>query len=385
MKKMAIITTHPIQYYAPVFKLLAQKIDLMVFYTWGETSMAKHDPGFGKTIEWDIDLLDGYNYQWVKNTSTDPGSHHFNGIVNPDLIRQINSWQPDAILIYGWSYKGHLDVMRHFKNKIPVYFRGDSTLLDEKPSFKNFLRSIYLKWVYKHIDIAFYVGLNNKAYFKKYGLKENQLVFSTHSVDNERFANNRSIEVAALRVSLKTKESDIVILFAGKFEPVKNLDLLLSAFINLNNPNVHLLLVGNGINESKLKTRALESAIANNIHFTDFKNQSYMPVIYQAADVFCLPSISETWGLSVNEAMACGKAVLVSDKVGCAVDLVKNEKNGFIFKHNSLEDLLLCLKKLTANKDLLINYGQASALMISSWNFTNIANAIEKQLISEKN
>src|SRR6478735_8988655 len=106
--RLAVITTHPIQYYAPVFKLLAQKIDLMVFYTWGYGSVSKHDPGFGQVIKWDIDLLEGYPYQWVKNTAADTGSHHFYGIVNPDLIAQINSWEPDSILMYGWAYKGHL-------------------------------------------------------------------------------------------------------------------------------------------------------------------------------------------------------------------------------------------------------------------------------------
>jgi hypothetical protein len=103
MKKLAIITTHPVQYYAPVFQLLHQRqqIDIKVFYTWGEGVLNKYDPGFKKSIEWDIPLLTGYPYAWVKNTSKDAGSHHFEGIVNPDLIEQINAWHPDAILVYG--------------------------------------------------------------------------------------------------------------------------------------------------------------------------------------------------------------------------------------------------------------------------------------------
>jgi len=140
--RLAIISTHPIQYYAPVFRLLNQQknIDIKVFYTWGEAAKEKFDPGFGKKIEWDIPLLEDYPYEWVKNTSTDPGSHNFKGIVNSGLIGSITSWKADAILVFGWAYHGHLKVMRHFKNKIPVYFRGDSTLLDEQSGFKNFFR-----------------------------------------------------------------------------------------------------------------------------------------------------------------------------------------------------------------------------------------------------
>ena len=82
MKKLAIITTHPIQYYAPVFKLLRQrqKLDIKVFYTWGKNAEIKYDPGFKKNIEWDIPLLDGYPYEWVKNISQNPGTHNFKGI-----------------------------------------------------------------------------------------------------------------------------------------------------------------------------------------------------------------------------------------------------------------------------------------------------------------
>ena len=62
-KKIAIVTSHPIQYYAPLFRLLAKKVELKVFYTWGKEALVKFDPGFGKKVEWDIPLLDGYEYQ----------------------------------------------------------------------------------------------------------------------------------------------------------------------------------------------------------------------------------------------------------------------------------------------------------------------------------
>ncbi|MEO6981197.1 MAG: glycosyltransferase family 1 protein, partial [Mucilaginibacter sp.] len=79
MKKLAIITTHPIQYYAPIFRLLQQRnnISIKVFYTLGETTAPKHDPGFGKAVSWDIPLLDGYDFEWLKNVAPTPGSHYF--------------------------------------------------------------------------------------------------------------------------------------------------------------------------------------------------------------------------------------------------------------------------------------------------------------------
>ncbi len=384
LKKLAIISTHPIQYYAPVFRLLSErgKVEIKVFYTWGEGSLKKHDPGFGKTIEWDIPLLEGYNYEFLTNTSAEPGSHHFKGIKNPDLISKVKSFNPDAILVYGWAYQSHLKLMRHFKGKIPVWFRGDSTLLNFPRGYiekaKAIIKKIFLKWVYQHIDKAFFVGSNNKAYFLKYGLTEHQLVFAPHAIDNNRFQKDRSEEALNFRQELKLIDTDILILFAGKLDNNKNPFLLLKAFIDLKISGAYLLFTGNGILKKDLELKALAQP---NIHFCDFQNQSILPVHYQACDLFCLPSLSETWGLAVNEAMTCGKAVLVSDKVGCAIDLVKQNLNGAIFKSNSYIDIHQKLGDLIKKKrtDLQL-MGQASLHIIQDWTFQNQVKAIENCL-----
>ncbi|MBK0378190.1 glycosyltransferase family 4 protein [Mucilaginibacter segetis] len=383
MKKLAIITTHPIQYYAPIFQLLhgRKNIEVIVFYTWGSASLKKHDPGFEKEVEWDTPVLEGYPYKWVKNTSRKPGSHNFMGIINPDLINDINNWCPDVLLVFGWSYYSHLKVLRYFKNKLPVFFRGDSTLLDEKPGIKSIFKSVLLKWIYKHVNNAFYCGTNNKAYFKKYGLKDEQLIFAPHAIDNERFYKTDTIKSQDIRSKLHITGNDILILFAGKFIEKKDPTLLLHAFHKLNKPNCHLLFAGNGPLEASLKAKAEGN---RNIHFLNFQNQQNMPALYHACDLFCLPSKGpgESWGLTVNEAMACNKAILVSDKVGCAIDLVKPELNGFIFKSSDENNLLKYLQSLTRSKNILSIYGENSGQLIKDWNFIRIAKAIEDSLIS---
>lgn len=379
MKKLAIITTHPIQYYAPVFQLLhiRGKLDIKVFYTWGEASARKFDPGFNKKIKWDIPLLEGYPYEWVKNTSKEPGTHHFNGIVNPDLIGQIKNWQPDAILIYGWGFQSHLKVLRYFKNKVPIFFRGDSTLLDDENGARAILKTAFLKWVYRHVDHALYPGTNTKAYFKKYGLKDSQLSFAPHAIDNTRFAADRAAEALLLRKNLGVKGDEILIIFAGKFEEKKSPLLLLETFLNLDNSGTHLLFVGNGPLQEQLKLKAEKNS---RIHFMDFQNQSQMPVVFQACDLFCLPSKGpgETWGLAINEAMAAGNAILASDKVGAAKDLVEPGKNGEIFNACTAVDLSDKLNKLIgAGKNALAEMGKNSKVLIEKWTFEEQVNVIE--------
>lgn len=384
--RLAIITTHPIQYYAPVFKLLHERgqLHIKVFYTWGEKAIDNYDPGFDTTISWDLPLLTGYPYEWAKNTSSDPGSHRFKGIVTPDLIQNIEAWQPDAVLIYGWAYHSHLKTLRYFKNKLPVFFRGDSTLLDPSGKLKRYARALLLRWIYTYADYALYTGTNSKAYFKAYGMKENEMIFAPHAIDNHRFAADRDSEVQELKMKLGIAQGDIIILFAGKLDRKKDPLLLLDSFLQLKKEAVHLLFVGNGVLEQTLKQKASANP---HVHFMDFENQSYMPVIYQACDLFCLPSSGpgETWGLAVNEAMACSKAILVSDKVGCAADLVKNGYNGSIFKACSLPSLAEQLAGLIdKGKDGLREMGANSENIINDWTFQRQASAIESAILKHE-
>lgn len=383
-KRLAIITTHPIQYHSPWFKLLAGYKDVMVkvFYTWSQSrNLKKKDPGFGINIEWDIPLLEGYDFTFIENKSSKPGSHHFYGIDNPTLINEIKMWKPDAILIFGWSFKSHLQCIVKFHNKIPILFRGDSTLLNEKPGLRKFLRTIFLRWVYSKVDYALYVGTQNKLYYLRNGLKEKQLKFVPHAIDNNRFSDEKYKNEAILwRKQLGINELDLVFLFAGKLESQKNPLFLLETFSLLKHKNAHLVIVGNGVMENGLKAKALSIP---NCHFIDFQNQSKMPLLYNLGDIFILPSRSETWGLSVNEAMACRKPVLVSDKCGCAIDLVKDNVNGYTFKSNDSEDLFSKMNLILLKSGNLTEMGNQSYNIIKNWTFERICNEIQRLVINE--
>jgi len=386
-KKLAIITTHPIQYNAPLFKLLTERnqITVKVFYTWGKTAMEnKFDPGFGKIIDWDIPLLEGYDYEFLENVSNDKGSHHFKGIINPDIIKRIDAFDPDAVLVFGWSFDSHLKILRHYHNNIPLIFRGDSTLLDKSNYIKSNIRLLFLRWIYHFVDYAIYVGKNNYDYFKKAGLKDKQLIWAPHAIDNKRFSDHRELyqqKAASSRKTLGIAEEKVVFLFAGKLEEKKNPGILLEAFEKSGlGDRAHLVIVGNGQLENKLKS---SFSHYQSVHFIDFVNQSEMPVIYRMADVFVLPSTGpgETWGLSVNEAMASEKPVIVSNKCGSAIDLVSSGTNGFIFKAGDPEDLKIKLQIMAAKKkNALEEMGRNSSAKVAEYSYDKFCVAVEKLL-----
>ncbi len=382
MKKLAIITTHPIQYNAPLFKLLNGRgnIQIRVFYTWGKQVLEKKfDPGFGKNIEWDIPLLEGYDYEFVENISVDPGSQHFRGIDNPELITKIKGFRPDGILVYGWSFKSHLKVLRHFYGKVPVFFRGDSTLIGKSNGLKSRVKSLFLKWVYSHVDKALYVGTRNKEYFREFGLIDRQLVFCPHAIDNKRFMDEGKYvgKVAEWKSELNVPLLSTGFLYAGKLDDNKNVGLLLEAFTDAGE-NAYLVIAGNGILEFELKSKYSSN---KNIFFLPFQNQQQMPVLYRMADVFVLPSLTETWGLGINEAMASGRAVLVSNTCGAAIDLVKEGANGYTFQSGNKLDLVEKMKFLTRAKEELSEMKKSSLLEIENWNYESDCMAIESLFI----
>lgn len=374
MKKLAIITTHPIQYNAPFFAELSKEFDLLVFYTLADTSKGYYDKGFQKNIKWDTPLTQGYNFVVVKNIAKNPSTTNFFGIINPDLINHIKTFKPDAILVYGWRHYSHLRAMIYFKNKIPILFRGDSTLIDITNKLKLKLKTNFLKLIYHFVDYALYVGTYNKQYFLACGLKPHQLIFVPHSVDNNFFddpSGTYTQQALQWRLELGIRPNDNVVMFVGKLQQKKNPQILIEVAKRLK--NIKFIFVGDGHLRQKLFSENLQ-----NVFHLPFQNQSSLPIVYRMADVVVLPSTyNETWGLVINEAMACSKPVLVSNKVGCSIDLVKDNFNGFIFKAHDKNDLEDKILKIIQNKT---TFGSNSKLIIQNWTYKKGVDAIKNVL-----
>jgi glycosyltransferase involved in cell wall biosynthesis len=387
MKKLAIVTTHPIQYHVPWMIRLGEKgIQIKVFYTWEQArSGTLYDPGFGKDIKWDLPLLEGYEYQFVKNSSRRPGDRHFRGIINPDLNKEIEAWGPDCLLIFGWNYHSHLRCMRHFHKKVPIIFRGDSVLLHEKKGLWKLARRLFLNWVYRYVDYALYVGTHNKSYFLKHGLHAPQLIFAPHAIDIERFSEPKldyTRRAEAWKKELNIPTHHITLLFAGKMTDVKNPGFMIDLAEACKEMPVTFILVGNGNLKADLQQRARGN---NRIIFLDFQNQTMMPAVYRLGDVYIMPSVSETWGMGINEAMACGRPVMASEKVGCAADLVLENRTGITFKVNDIEKCTLFLKELCGDRQRLPEMGRNAAALIQFFTFTHIVDSVSHIMARLKN
>ncbi|MDB6171244.1 MAG: glycosyl transferase group 1 [Chthoniobacteraceae bacterium] len=335
-KRLAFVVSHPIQYYVPLYRRLAARRDICikVFFTWhggvGETL----DHGFQQAVAWDIPLTEGYELEVMPNRAADPGTHHFYGLRNPTLIKRILEWRPDVVHLTGYAYASHLWALWVcWHSGIPVIFRGDSHLLDGQSGLKWVLKRFLLGAIYKRTAACLYVGKANKAYYEAFGVDEARLFYCPHSIDIERFSTPHEqleAQAAAWRVSLGIAPEQFVVLFAGKFETKKRPLELIRAILANADPNIVLVMVGDGHLGNEV--RQLASSKPGRVFILPFENQSRMPVVYRLGDVFVLPSaFGETWGLAVNEALACGRPAIVSDKVGCASNLIEAGVNGAVF------------------------------------------------------
>jgi len=357
--RLAIIVSHPIQYYAPLYQHLARRDDIAikVFFTWRAGGQAVLDAGFGRPVAWDIPLGEGYEHELVPNTARDPGTHHFWGLRNPTLVERVLAWKPDAVHITGWAWASHLAALRAFHHRrVRMLFRGDSHLLDRESALRRLAKGLLLGRIYAWPSAFLVTGSANLRYYEAFGVDKEKLFLCPHSVDVKRFAEPGDLyerEAREWRQALGFGPDKRVILFAGKFEPKKNPLGLMDAVLALDDPDVALLMVGGGELQGEVETRAAHAA--GRIQVLPFQNQSKMPLVYRLGDLFVLPSLyGETWGLAVNEALASNRPVLVSNKVGCAQDVVTPDC-GWVFDAgdkaaltNALADILADRERLTS-------------------------------------
>ena len=380
---MAVLNAHPVQYQAPLFKKISEnpEIDLMVYFCWDfGVKEASFDAQFGKKIKWDISVLEGYKYKFLKNYSLKPSSD-FLGQINFGIIKEIYNLKKqnyNAVVVFGWNaFTNWLAFLTAFILGLPIFLRGESPLNQEllKPKWKIKIKKIILGTLFKFISVFLYIGEENKKFYRFYGVPEEKLFFTPYAVDNSRFikaARDLKYKKKYLRKELGIDEKSVVILFVGKLiEKKRPMDLLKAYELLSKNQNLKtktcLLFVGDGALWPELENYAKENNLQD-VHFVGFKNQTELPQYYAMADIFVLPSgVGETWGLVINEAMCFGLAIIVSDRIGCAKDLARNGENGYIFPFSDAGKLSEYLGNLIEDNKKIKRFGEKSFEIIQNY------------------
>jgi len=349
-KSLAVITTHPQYYQVPIFQTITKKklFNLDVYYASSEGAKISNCNEFGRVIEWDTPLLKDHNYFISKNQKKHISSFFLSYF---NLKKFLVKKNYNAILICGWNNIFYLkSFFLGLFFKIPLILRVETNNNRNIPFIKKIIKYFLLFFYLRCFDYFLYIGKRNKNFYKSYNIPNNKLFYAPYSADsNFYFKKNTKLKFFEKTINPQKKK---IILFVGKLIERKNPKAFLDLALTFkNSDDLLFILVGDGNLMSYCKNY-IEDNKLQNIKLVGFKNRKEIRDIYKISYLLVMPSKYETWGLVVNEAMACKLPAIVSNSCGCCDDLIKNNFTGFVYKEGNFADLKRKFDKLVNNKIL---------------------------------
>lgn len=391
--KLAVVASHPIQYQAPLWRKLAAhpEIDLTVYYglDWG-VSEKSHKRFFGVSYKWDVPLLEGYRFKFLRNYSPNPGPF-LGGFINPGIIWELWKNRYDAVLVLGW-----MDVTFWFAffaawvKRTPIFLRTvASDYYDEhikRPPLLLTLKHAYLRILFRKVVSGFLaIGTWNRNFYLQYGVPPERIFHFPYSVDNNFFFKESTKHASrrdSIRKELGIAPDAVVIAFAARFVKEKHPDHVILAYEKMKDvPCVALLMVGDGPMHAELERMVSEKKLKN-VHFTGFQNQSEIVKLYSISDIFVRADAPHKgdWGATVNEALACGLPVVCTDAISSQADLIEPGKNGFTYALGDIDAFASHIKKLALDANLLGIMKQRALDRIFSWGYDQDVEGMVKAL-----
>jgi glycosyltransferase involved in cell wall biosynthesis len=373
--RLTAVLTHPIQYYAPWFRDLhahAPDLALTVVYATQPTP-AQQGVGFDRAFEWDVPLTDGYRSITVR--AAEPGdridSGRFTGLDAPAIGGVIAGTDPDVVMITGWYSLSLVRALLACRRRgIPTLYRGDSHLSSGPSRWTRPLWALKTWLLLRQFDGYLSPGRRVDEYLRRFGAPDYRIFRVPHAVDIELFATTAAqYQEPAARIAARARwgiaPHAFVPLFAGKLVDTKHpLDLVRAAATL--GAGVSVLVAGSGPLEAEMRAEAERRGV--DLKIMGFVNQTELGQAYAIADCLVLPSnFAETWGLVVNEALATGLPVVLSDEVGCVPDLLSEGETGYVYPRGNVVELSAALAALRQRKAQGYDWSSACRAIVRAY------------------
>jgi glycosyltransferase involved in cell wall biosynthesis len=341
--RLIILTEIIAPYRIPVFNALAERedIDLHVIF------LAESDPKLRDWLVYKDEIR--FSYQVLPSWRWKFAGRNL--LLNRGLKKGMRGAAPDAILCGGYNYVASWQALRWARQRrVPFISWVESTERDIRSGSRviEFLKRKFLKRC-----SAFVVpGKSSLRYVMNYGVLERDIFTAPNAVDTELFAQRAAVvrqEAARHRQALQLPPR--FFLFVGRLVPEKGVFDLLEAYGKLTpelRTLVSLVLVGEGIAREEVTRRAMQIA-PGQVRCAGFVQRDQLAGYYALAESFVFPSHSDTWGLVVNEAMACGLPVISSDAAGCVADLIEDNWNGRVVRRGDVLQLASAMEEVGQN------------------------------------
>ncbi len=366
------VVSHVVQYATPVFRKLAssEEIDFHVAYCSLRGAEPGHDPEFGSVVQWDVPLLDGYGWTHVENRGS--GADSFFGLFNPGLWKVVREGHYDAVFCYTGYLRASfwITYLAAKTSGTRFIFGNDAVTMVPRDgrTWKAKLKKILWPWLFRLADQTFASSSPGRDLMVSLGIPEERVTLIPIVVDNEWWERrSAAVQIDEVRKGWGASPRDTVVLFCAKLQPWKRPLDALQAFAEANVQNAIFVFAGDGSMRKQLEEQSGVLGIAGRVRFLGFVNQSELPAVYASADVMVLPSEFEPFAVVVNEAMCCGCAVIASDAVGSARDLIAPVRPDFIYPRGSIERLTELFKQQLGDRGALKRAGESFRTRMRTW------------------
>lgn len=288
------------------------------------------------------------------------------------VIELLERDKVDAVISGGYNDFGRLRIMRWCRrNNVPFFVFADGNINSDKGAqkgLKGFIKPLIVGNIIRQCTGFFSCGSLGRAFWEHYGADPETIFYMPYEPDYRQIQELTpdSIREAMARLGFDPHRRRIV--FSGRLVPVKRVDLLVQAFSQLaqERPDWDLVILGDGVLKEELQS-LVPKELADRVLWTGFLNdQADVSKVYRASDVLCLPSNYEPWALVINEAAAAGMAIVSTDVVGAAAELVRDGVNGYVVPTDNLDKLREALLKVT-DSEKIDSLKKASAEVLADW------------------
>jgi len=372
--KLYYFAPHPVPYHTGIYQELAKvkNIDFKVIYESDIGLKPISVKEFKTEIKWDIDLLKGYSYNFLKNYSLNPMGGFFSK-VNFGIFHKFFHDKPNIVTFNGYvCFSDFLIMLLATLTRTKVIFRGEAVLrgVENNKSLKQKIKSVFLTGWLKRCDVVMYSCTRNKEYWEFYKVINEKLFAIPCAVNNDFFQLEREKYIGKenqIKHELGVKNNDLVILFSARFSTRKRPLDLLKALTQIDCKNIVVLFVGDGPEKEIME----EFSDKNNIKtvFTGFKNQTKISKYYAISDISMVISDYDPSPKAMNEAMNFEMPIIVTDIVGTAYDLVQDGENGFIVKVGNIQEIAKKIEFFNKNRDAIKTMGRKSFDIVQRWSF----------------
>lgn len=383
--RLAYLVTHPIQYQAPLLRRIAAEpdIELTVLFESDHSLRAHVDREFGRTIAWDVKLLDGYRQRFLRSWGSVGRGQlpSFWRPVSSDLATVLHAGGFDALWVHGYSYANHLAALMLAKRYgMKTFLRDEATELSrQRGSVKTMSKRVFFALVDRIVDRYLAIGRANFRHWEALGVAPGKIITLPYAVDGRLFSSAGTDGGETRRLFGIANEQKLIVFSAKLIDRKRPLDVL-NAFERLQrgmDRRPALVMAGDGDLMPAIRQTAAKSGLQD-VHIVGFQTQKQLAALYTAADVLVLPSERESWGLVVNEAMYGGCAIVASDRVGAAADLVRD--NGIVYPVGDVAALTRALETVLESDMALKKMQRRSREIIAEWGFEQDVRALRQAL-----